>query len=772
MKDSQSLAQACINGDGEKVRRLLVESKESPEAVGSCLARMSLNAAGLTPLHLSAASGQTALVTMLLDEFGAEVDGVDSIKETSLLKAAFQGHGSTIQVLLERGANVDYEDEEGFTALHKACQEGHVDTVEVLLEFKAKVNVTSKDGITPLMLSCLGGHVDIAKSLLMAESNPNLLDKSGCCSLYWAIKNRNFHICKIIEKAESASTGTPHHHTNHFESYECVHENEVALNGVFAPSSLLEDTPSWIHVRTGKPLKPHQVEPTDGFGWLNEWGVDLSNPGLDKAGWSYATGFIESEENWKSSPEEVLVSSGAKAIVRRRCWVRFSHLVSKEGILIRDAFNGTPKPFDYIDHSGAVLALGDSSDSLLQDKSRQDALKILLCGALCDENEERKKSAISLAVSMAKPDFRLPEGKDMNDFLQVCGWKWDGDSISPLVTPKIILNHPNPGSNAQRTDSPTSIQSPRPNINWQPDSSSQKCSECKKRFSLFVLRESFLRQLYKPPMEFSEFINDSKSDAGSSSIQARTPQQDLLTPTIFKGLHNWRRDSAPDLASLPQSAATAFSTFANNLATATSTAINQISTSISNLDEQLSRHFDLDEPEHTHGLRRASSASDYVPSSVHVSDLDEGTMTDCPVCGKDLLKFKTEKDKEDHTASGVDLGSVAKLSYLTNSMIFRGQDDDEAILCGQNSTYAVRGDDPSYCVEGMHTHVFEMEPVRGRLEHLHTLLEEDPDYDSAWAAAPGVDMFKLLESVQASDKEVLEELERLGHIERNGTVAG
>jgi len=87
---------SITNGDLQRVKQI-VES-----------AGMDINSPidGRQPLHYACDFGQTEVVAYLLSR-GAKIDALDNHGITPLLAAIFEGHPSTIKLLLAKGARRD-----------------------------------------------------------------------------------------------------------------------------------------------------------------------------------------------------------------------------------------------------------------------------------------------------------------------------------------------------------------------------------------------------------------------------------------------------------------------------------------------------------------------------------------------------------------------------------------------------------------------------------------------------------------------------------------
>lgn len=135
------------------------------------------NSAGLTPLQLAAANGDTNSMRLLLDtganrEVTSTSDACDTQNWTPLCFAALAGHYKAVKLLLDRGAKVDAGISEfapSETPLQLAAGAGHVKIVELLIAhganpFKATVitdnlpSATRKGSPSAVAVAAIHGH--------------------------------------------------------------------------------------------------------------------------------------------------------------------------------------------------------------------------------------------------------------------------------------------------------------------------------------------------------------------------------------------------------------------------------------------------------------------------------------------------------------------------------------------------------------------------------------------------------------------------------------
>jgi hypothetical protein len=119
-----------------------------------------------TPLHHACHSGDIRMIS-LLNDYGGDVDSLDSQGQSPLHIACEYHHTEAAQCLLQCGATPDLQDHHGNTSLHVVAYNGNIDCCQILLEYGARVDLQNSNEQTPLDLA----HLALTTS---QDSRPSL----------------------------------------------------------------------------------------------------------------------------------------------------------------------------------------------------------------------------------------------------------------------------------------------------------------------------------------------------------------------------------------------------------------------------------------------------------------------------------------------------------------------------------------------------------------------------------------------------------------------
>jgi len=116
-----------------------------------------------------------------------------------LLASAAQNPQSTVlAVLIEGGADVNAIDGIGHTALMRAVAVNSLPNVQTLLQAKADPNIKDNEGNTPLLSTIRDSYVDLARALLDAGADPSAADKDGNSAALLAAESGNLELIKLL----------------------------------------------------------------------------------------------------------------------------------------------------------------------------------------------------------------------------------------------------------------------------------------------------------------------------------------------------------------------------------------------------------------------------------------------------------------------------------------------------------------------------------------------------------------------------------------------
>lgn len=141
---------------------------------------------GACPVHIAAARGNTAMVAVLCEQGGAELDTRDHSGNTPLHLACAAGVDSCVQYLLQSAAPVESQNSAGDTPLHLAAANGRSKSCEMLIEYGAPLTARGAGGDTALkrveaMLVMTPGEEDLeqtAKLLRDAQRSASSPDRT------------------------------------------------------------------------------------------------------------------------------------------------------------------------------------------------------------------------------------------------------------------------------------------------------------------------------------------------------------------------------------------------------------------------------------------------------------------------------------------------------------------------------------------------------------------------------------------------------------------
>jgi len=151
--------------------------------------RMSLDAAGYTPLDYAVRHGCAAVIKTLLPH----CDVAGNSKSELLASAISSGFIEASMYLIKEQWGLGFIGRTGKTVLHIAAEQGLTTVVKALVaQTMALVHINSQEtsnGWTPLVMACIQGHGAVAETLLQAGADASTRDYRG-----WLAKDHAWYL--------------------------------------------------------------------------------------------------------------------------------------------------------------------------------------------------------------------------------------------------------------------------------------------------------------------------------------------------------------------------------------------------------------------------------------------------------------------------------------------------------------------------------------------------------------------------------------------------
>ena len=150
---------------------------------------------GRTPLFWAASGGHEAVVRLLIERDGVDINAKDNDSWTPLMSAATRGHEAVVRLLIERdGVDINAKYNDGRTPLLFAASRGYEAVVRLLIERDGvDLNAKDNDGRTPLIWAAYQGYEAVAQLLIERDHvDINAKDNGSWTPLisaaYWGYK--------------------------------------------------------------------------------------------------------------------------------------------------------------------------------------------------------------------------------------------------------------------------------------------------------------------------------------------------------------------------------------------------------------------------------------------------------------------------------------------------------------------------------------------------------------------------------------------------------
>jgi len=183
------IRQAVLAGDIKAVEKIL---QAHPERVNERDTR------GDALLDLAVRKGDQQMTIILL-QYGADIEAKDSRGETPIEIAAFEGYAPIMRTLMGKGAKI----KDPGMLLRLAAWNGHVEVAQLLLDRGTKINVSAEakqggERSTPLHAAVVANRPDMVEFLIERGADVNATDSVGRAPLHLAAESIYTQIAKTL----------------------------------------------------------------------------------------------------------------------------------------------------------------------------------------------------------------------------------------------------------------------------------------------------------------------------------------------------------------------------------------------------------------------------------------------------------------------------------------------------------------------------------------------------------------------------------------------
>ena len=157
----------------------------------------------VTPMHAAANAGHTDILSLLLDH-GADVDSLNSFRQTPLCIASSKENFEAGRCLLDRGADINHEGGM-LTPLDFVVYRGDFDFARMLLNRGARVNARSVGVRSPLHWAADQRKTQVVRLLLEHGADINARNGPGNTPSQLASRNGYHEIVKLLSEYGAGS---------------------------------------------------------------------------------------------------------------------------------------------------------------------------------------------------------------------------------------------------------------------------------------------------------------------------------------------------------------------------------------------------------------------------------------------------------------------------------------------------------------------------------------------------------------------------------------
>jgi hypothetical protein len=138
-----------------------------------------------------AQQARAAFAKVRVQRSAVDVDGADSVGNSTLSDAAREGQIALVDELLRAGADVNSTNDAGVTVLMMSVAFRQPEVTRRLIQGGARIDAQDDRGQTALMTAAQYRNLEIAEILLQAGADPTIRDDSGRTAAAWVPDDGN-----------------------------------------------------------------------------------------------------------------------------------------------------------------------------------------------------------------------------------------------------------------------------------------------------------------------------------------------------------------------------------------------------------------------------------------------------------------------------------------------------------------------------------------------------------------------------------------------------
>lgn len=179
----------------------------------------------LPDLHIAVKENDIHTIETLANNQNFDINQLDSSGKTALHLAARLARTQILQTLIKFGANLDIVDKIGQTTLHNAIYSGDIEVIKIIIQNRPQIiNLGDKNKKTAIHIAAMLGETDIIKCLVDLGAHVHLTDNDEQIPAYYTIVNDDSESIKYLINSK---TSTDRLNTKLSQSNDAIKEEVI-----------------------------------------------------------------------------------------------------------------------------------------------------------------------------------------------------------------------------------------------------------------------------------------------------------------------------------------------------------------------------------------------------------------------------------------------------------------------------------------------------------------------------------------------------------------